>query len=262
MVSVLVVDDEELSRIAVKKMLSRLFPEASVVGEAVNGRIAVEMATDLDPDIVIMDIRIPVLNGLDATSRILEAKPSVRVIMLSAFDSFGFAQRAINIGASGYILKPLREEDFRQVFSRTIASRAGDPGATAAGLAAPGKSMRLRIERAIESCAYGELGLEAVAQKIGTSPQHLSRIFKELFGLKFVEYITGRRLDEAMEILRREELTVEDLCRRIGWTDSAHFTRLFKEKTGSTPKLWARSVREGQAIPVQAFARDAGEIEY
>jgi two-component system, response regulator YesN len=241
MATVLIVDDEELSRVAVRKLLSRLFPQVELAGEAENGRLAVEKALALRPDIVLMDIRLPAMNGIDAAAAILARLPEARIVVLSAYDSFGFAQRAINIGVCGYLLKPVAEEDFRVVFGNALAEVAAREGPAEEGpvpSSAPGK--REAIELAIASLPLRELGLERVAERAGMNPQHLSRLFKELFGLRFVEYSTNLRIEAAKAALASEELTVDELCRRLGWTDAAHFTKVFKERTGLTPKAYAR----------------------
>jgi two-component system response regulator YesN len=243
MASVLIVDDEELSRIAMRKLLSRLFPSVLVAGEAENGRVAVEMAMSLRPDIVFMDIRIPAMNGIDAASAILSARPSMKVIVVSAFDSFGFAQRAINIGVSGYLLKPVSETDFAAVFGNALAGLEARPeNAAEPPEPPPSGGKRAAIERAIASLPLRELGLERVAERLGMNPQHLSRLFKELFGIRFVEYSTSLRIESAKAALADEDLTVEELCGRLGWTDSAHFTKVFKARTGLTPKAYARQL--------------------
>jgi two-component system, response regulator YesN len=255
---VLIVDDEELSRLAVRKLLGRLFPELPVAGEAENGRLAVEMSESLRPELVLMDIKIPGLNGIDAAERIRAALPSAKIIILSAYDSFGFAQRAINMGLSGYLLKPVSEAEFVKVVGQALAeikaargSRASAPaprpdeGCPKAG--AQALDARSRIELAIASLPLCELSLERVAEALSMSPQYLSRLFKELFGVKFVERATTLRLDAAMVILETEEVTVEELCRRLGWSDAAHFSRLFREREGLTPKAFARRFRQDRA---------------
>ncbi|MGO8695784.1 MAG: response regulator [Rectinemataceae bacterium] len=247
MSGVLIVDDEELSRIAVRKLLSRLFPGLPVVGEAENGRIAVELAAKLAPDIVLMDIKIPAINGLDAASLVLRAAPNTAVIVVSAYDNFSFAQRALNMGLAGYLLKPIREEEFAAVFgaalerlrSRGLPSRPPEPAAAQT----TASSLRARIEAAIAACPLPELGLESAARRLGMSSQHLSRVFKIVFGLKFVDYVAARKIEAAKAILGGENLTVEELGRRIGWTDPGHLSRVFRERTGLTPKAYARRSR-------------------
>jgi YesN/AraC family two-component response regulator len=251
MPGILIVDDEELSRIAIRKLLSRLFPDILVVGEAESGRLAVEMSESLRPDIVLMDIKIPGINGIEASERILLALPSVRIIILTAYDSFGFAQRAINMGLSGYLLKPASEAEFAEVVGKALSEVRKSGQAEASADVMQGQlrpiDARVRIELAIAARPLRELGLDGLADDLSTSPQYLSRLFKELFGLKFVEYATVLKIDAAKEILETEKITVEDLGRRLGWSDSAHFSRLFRERTGLTPKAYAR-----------AFTRRAG----
>jgi YesN/AraC family two-component response regulator len=188
-----------------------------------------------------MDIRIPAMNGIDAARAILSELPAARIIVLSAYDSFGFAQRAINIGVSGYLLKPVSESDFSAVFGNAVACvEARAEAAAELAIPPPPGGKRAAIERTIASLPLSELGLERVAEGLGMNSQHLSRLFKELFGMRFVEYSTGLRIEAAKAALSVEDVTVEDLCRRLGWTDSAHFTKVFKERTGFTPKVYAR----------------------
>ncbi len=353
---------------AVRRLLARLFPEVSIVGEAENGRAGIEMALALEPDIVLMDIRVPVVHGLDAAARILESRPRTRIIILSAYDSFSFAQRAVNLGLSGYLLKPAPEEEFQEVFQNAVrelaagetrapragpsqqaprgacvypyeeesaffrAMAAGDgrairscaqtllaqmhrategdlaclqefavelfvsvrrelkklgfgpmraavasPNAGAGSLhpipsardiqAAPDRNgvtaliesalaslssivgdlkasdPRTRINAALASCDLRELSLESIADMIEVSPAHLSRLFKELYGVKFVDYVAARRIEVAQEILKSESPTVEELSRRVGYSDTAYFAQLFKERTGLAPKAYARALK-------------------
>ncbi|MDA8426187.1 MAG: response regulator [Treponema sp.] len=264
MSGVLIVDDEELSRIAMRKLLGRLFPGVLVVGEAENGRIAVELAAALSPDIVLMDIKIPAINGLDAASLVLRAAPETAVIIVSAYDNFSFAQRALNMGLAGYLLKPIREDEFASVFGAALGRPSGrrhpaQPGTAsfpeAGEAAAP--PLRTRIEAAIAACPLPELGLEAAARRLGMSPQHLSRVFKLAFGLKFVDYVAARKIEAAKAMLREESLTVEELGRRIGWTDQGHLSRVFRERTGLTPKAYARQCRAGDCL-TRGGDRDPG----
>ncbi len=109
--SLLIADDEMLARHSLHTMVSRNFDNISVIGEAENGRQAVEMALQLKPDIVFMDIKMPGINGIDASGRILEKYPDIIIIILTAYDNFSYAQKAINLGIEGYLLKPIKEKE-------------------------------------------------------------------------------------------------------------------------------------------------------
>jgi DNA-binding NarL/FixJ family response regulator len=100
---VLVVDDQELIRTGFRLILTAR--GIDVVGEAADGAQAVRAAAELTPDVVLMDIRMPVMDGLEATRRILELLPGCRVLMLTTFDLDRYVYSALRIGASGFLLK-------------------------------------------------------------------------------------------------------------------------------------------------------------
>lgn len=103
-IRVLICDDHALFREGVKTILAAN-PEFEVVGEAEDGREAVERATRLNPDVALMDISMPVLKGFDATRRIKKERPDVKVLILSVYDDEDLVARCLDAGASGYILK-------------------------------------------------------------------------------------------------------------------------------------------------------------
>jgi two-component system, response regulator PdtaR len=105
---VLLVDDESLIRMGMRVMLQDLGYE--VVGEAANGQEAIEKVAALDPDVVIMDIKMPGLDGLEATRRIMAAHP-VPIIVLTAYHQRGLVEEAAQAGVLAYLMKPVRESD-------------------------------------------------------------------------------------------------------------------------------------------------------
>ena len=99
-ITVLVVDDQELMRVGLKMVLGA-HPDLEVVGEAENGATAISQAAELKPDIVLMDVRMPVVDGVTATGRILEAGHGTRVLVMTTFDLDEHALGALRAGASG-----------------------------------------------------------------------------------------------------------------------------------------------------------------
>jgi DNA-binding NarL/FixJ family response regulator len=103
-VKILLADDHALVRAGIRSMLEGL-PEIVVVGEANDGREALELVASLSPDLVFMDIAMPGLNGLDTAARILRAHPQVRVVILSMYMNEEYVLGALRAGATGYLLK-------------------------------------------------------------------------------------------------------------------------------------------------------------
>jgi DNA-binding NarL/FixJ family response regulator len=121
-ITVLVVDDQELMRVGLEMVLGA-HPDIEVVGEADNGATAVARAAELTPDVVLMDVRMPVVDGVTATGRILEADHGARVLVMTTFDLDEHALGALRAGASGFLLKDTPPEDLISAI-RSVA--AGD----------------------------------------------------------------------------------------------------------------------------------------
>ncbi|MCK5573272.1 MAG: response regulator transcription factor [Bacteroidetes bacterium] len=109
-ITVLVADDHTIVRRGLVSLLS-IGDSFNVVGEAADGRVAVDLALELEPDVVLMDVSMPVLNGLEATSRIKKKAPHIKVLILSAYDKEEYVLQVIRSGASGYLLKNSPSED-------------------------------------------------------------------------------------------------------------------------------------------------------
>jgi DNA-binding NarL/FixJ family response regulator len=122
MTRVLIADDDDLMRAGLVELLSGE-PEIEIVGEASTGREAVERARRLDPDVVLMDVRMPDLDGIGATLELTRAAPSARVLILTTFEQDDYVFGALRAGASGFLLKRTRPEELIAAV-RTIA--AGD----------------------------------------------------------------------------------------------------------------------------------------
>jgi DNA-binding NarL/FixJ family response regulator len=120
MTSVLIADDQALVRVGLRKILENE-PETSVVGEAVDGEDAVGAAGRLRPDVVLMDIRMPVLDGIEATRRIVHVQPETRVLILTTFGLDTYVYDALRAGASGFMLKDAPPEEITAAV-RIVAS--------------------------------------------------------------------------------------------------------------------------------------------
>lgn len=121
-VRILLVDDQQLVRLGFRMVLEAE-PDLVVVGEAGDGAEAVRLTSSLKPDVVLMDVRMPVLDGIEATRRIVDADPAARIIILTTFDLDEYAFGGLRAGASGFLLKDARPEE---LISAVRAVSAGD----------------------------------------------------------------------------------------------------------------------------------------
>jgi DNA-binding NarL/FixJ family response regulator len=136
------VDDQAAFRSGLRDLLSSS-DDVEVVGEAADGREAVEMVLRLEPDITLMDIRMPVMDGIAATASIHASRPDACVLVLTTFDEDGLVRDAMRAGAAGYLLKGMPLEEILSVLHlalrgyTTIGPRTGSPGVLATPANAP-----------------------------------------------------------------------------------------------------------------------------
>lgn len=115
---VLIAEDELLERKAMIKFIEANFNDLEVIGEAPNGRKAIELAETLHPDMILMDIKMPGINGLEAIEKITQINPAIKFILVSAYDSFAYAKQAMHFGIKEYILKPGKKEEIVRAIRR------------------------------------------------------------------------------------------------------------------------------------------------
>lgn len=120
MITVLIADDEALVRDGIRAILDTE-PDLEVIGEARDGQEAVRLAADLGPDVVLVDVRMPLMDGLEATRRILAQGPDTKVIVLTTFDRNEYVYRAVKAGASAFLLKDMRRSQLTGAIRGVVA---------------------------------------------------------------------------------------------------------------------------------------------
>lgn len=237
-VGVYMVDDESLDL----TLLSRLIPwtelDLTLIGTASNARTAMEyLSNDTQVELLILDIEMPGYNGLAFHEKILSLRPDIRTIYISGHDEFRYAQRALELGAIGYILKPINHDELQRTLKRaheTITLLRGQR---------PTQSNSL-VERMMQ-IATSRLGdgidLRQMARELFYSPNYLSAAFKAETGINFSTYLNRIRLERACELLDNTRLTVGEISQMLGYTSSAHFISFFREHKGLTPGAFRRN---------------------
>lgn len=120
MYKVMIVDDEPLAREVLKNIIKENFDNIHIVCEAVNGRQSIEFNREYKPDIILMDIRIPGINGIEASKQIAASSPEAVILIVTAYDDFNFVQQALDLGVKGYLLKPIKDEDVVDKINKCI----------------------------------------------------------------------------------------------------------------------------------------------
>jgi DNA-binding NarL/FixJ family response regulator len=188
MISVLIVDDHAVVRAGLATLLATA-EDITIAGSATNGAEAVERYRELDPDIVLMDLSMPVLDGVAATQQILDADPDARVIVLTSLTEDRRILDALQAGASGYLLKDAGPDELIEAIRDAHAGDAPlDPRAARVLLASqrglrPARELSTREEGVLRLVAEG-LANKQIARRLGiaerTVKAHLTNVFQRL----------------------------------------------------------------------------------
>lgn len=121
-IRILLADDHRLFRFGLKQLIDAR-PGFDIIGEAGNGFEAADMAAKLKPDVIFLDISMPLCNGIEAAQRILEQKPETRIVILSMHSDKRYVAEALRVGAKGYLLKDSAPEELFQAINRVVAGQ-------------------------------------------------------------------------------------------------------------------------------------------
>lgn len=262
MPGLLIADDMPIIRRAVTRIASEEKLNLHPVIEAKNGVEALAAARQNQPDIVVMDIKMPVMDGLQAASMIRAELPAVKIIMLTAHDDFAFAQKALRLGAVDYLLKPIRPANLREVLIRVHAQlhreqqqkdqlahvntplEATDPIHPAAeNTSQVGRRVNEATAYIREHMSRSDLSLAEVAQHVNLSPSHLAFLLKERLGLGYSAYLTHLRMEQAKQLLSTTQLNIATVAERVGYATAGNFYRLFRRETHMTPAEFRHSAK-------------------
>lgn len=229
MYKLLIVEDVPLERRALRKIIERQYFNINILDDAQNGIEAIEKAKLYRPDIILMDIRIPEISGLEAQKRILKILPNVKTIILTAYGEFDYAQEAIKTGVVDYLLKPVRPEELCKAIDAAIVSLTKDVLVVSKGQSRANveKDILKSVLNYIEHNFCSEINLNIVAEFVHLNPQYFSRYFKKEMGITFTNYVMKLRVEKAKKLLADTNYPIYRIAAELGFSDPAYFNKVF-----------------------------------
>lgn len=248
MLKILVVEDEMFIRRGIVLAVDWAALDCVVVAEASNGVEALAAVERYNPSLIITDIKMPQMDGLELVRQLRERGNNVWVIILTAYDNFDYAQSALRLGAVDYLLKPFHDGDLEAAVNnlrRRIEAGAAAPPAAVLNLKKGDKSKYVLTAMDYIGGHYNDpdISVGAIAGYLGLSEGHLSHIFKKETDYTLLNYLTRYRVHKAMEQLRDCRLKVYEVAERVGYRDITHFSATFKKLTGMSPSEYQDTCR-------------------
>lgn len=272
MIRLLIADDEKLEREALAELVQRRFEREVVLEVAENGRKAADTAVLWGADLILMDIEMPGMSGLDAARAVLAQRPSCRVIFVTAYSLFQYAHEAVHLGACDYLLKPVDPDELEASVRRAmrqieterkleeLAAARPQPEQTETeeeAEEAPEESensqtalVMAHVRRYLEDNYMFDLSLDSVGEILHISPAYLSAQFKKYQKMNFLDCLTELRINAAKELLADPFRSSAEVASMVGYEDASYFARAFKKRTGMTPTQYRRQAgRKAKADP-------------
>lgn len=235
----LIADDEDTIRRGVAKYIQLHTDRFNKVYEAENGQEAIDLILKYRPDILLLDVQMPLKNGIDVMQEAEKAGLKPLTIILSGYDEFKYAQQAIRYGAKEYLLKPTRAADILSCLNR-MADEYFGPEEAAEIPGEPEQTNRF-VKEAQEYIAehYAEnISLADVAEKVGISSGYLSTMFTQNLNTGFVDYLNQVRIERSCSYLEQGYLKTYEIAYKVGFRDEKYFSKVFKKIKGMSPKAY------------------------
>lgn len=266
---VLLADDEHLDLEGMRTFIPWSELGMEVVGAVSNGFSACELMERQAIDILVTDVNMPHMSGLELARRAMDRKPDVRVVFVSGHQDFHYVKQALSLKACSYVLKPMDDDELvaslRQITleleheanrkrteeqylkmmqalqAQGVERLEDEQGPQVAEQLAgarpvPGCSRLIReIIATMQERLHENLTLKNIAQQFAFSPNYLGHLFKEETGQGFSEMLTELRMERARELLKDPKVKIYEVAGQVGYRYIPYFSRQFKETFGMTP---------------------------
>lgn len=267
MFNVAIIDDEKwIRKLIIKLMPTGQFP-IRIVGEAEDGEEGLELLKRYRPHIVITDIRMPVLSGLDLIQKIKTTLPRSEVIIVSGYDNFEYAQKAVKLGVMDFLLKPLEKAELHKAIGNAVGNldkrnqqaleknnlqRQVKRLSTDFVQLNPGDFSEIKNDKVRQALKYiherfsEPISLTSVCDTVVINQSYFSEIFKQEMGIGFNQYLQNLRIEQSAILLReRPDLAVIDIAHISGFQDPNYFCRVFKKHLNLTAQQYRENHQRG-----------------
>lgn len=254
--SMIIADDEEIIRQGLLTVEWETIG-VEVAGVGKNGYETLQLARELQPDIVLTDIRMPGMDGIAITEAVRDELPHAKVILLTAYHDFEYAHAAIQLGVAGFVLKPASAQEILQAVSATVEVIETESQQTSKKqrmekllkeyrlllqdkllTEQPEAELSEAVEQAlafIERRYMDDIAISDVAEFVHLHPVYLSRLVKKETGETLHDMLTRTRMRNAIQCMADPNMKLYEIAEKVGIPDVRYFGQIFKKCFGLTP---------------------------
>lgn len=251
MYRVVLVDDEEIIPEGLRRVVDWAAYDCEVAATAYDAVSGTETIRRYRPDILFTDIKMPGEDGLTMLAGLKGEFPRMQITVLTGYRDFEYARRAIGLGVSRFLLKPSKMDELTEALAHMKAVLDGLPGKETDEeplqmADEDPNSFVVRRARAYVTENYAQhLSLQDVADQCYVSQWHLSKLLNKHLGQSFYDLLNAVRIREAQKLMGDPSLRISEVAERVGYADTAHFSRVFKKLEGISAGEW-RNLHSGR----------------
>ena len=235
---VIVVDDERLIANNVAKNISSCDPAFDVVAVCYDGLSAMDAIKQFSPHVLFTDIKMPLLDGLALIENVQNCNPNIRCVLLSGYNEFDYAKKAIKFKAFDYLLKPLNKFELSKTLRKIKDELLSELALLNSERKKDTKDIVLSIIQYLQNNYAKDINFSQIASDYNFSSSYLTKIFKEHIGITPIKYLIEYRIEIAKGLLKDTDLTVKEIADKTGFQDQFYFSKCFKNCCGITPSQY------------------------
>ncbi len=229
--TVVIIDDEKIILEGFTRLVRWDEIGCAVIATATDGVEGEALIKELRPDIVVTDINMPLVNGLDMIKSIHSDCPETCFIIISGYDDFSYMREALKLQVYDYLLKPVDFRQFEEIIRNLRTERFKELDKV---------DLIDHITAYIDEHYSKPLSLQTLSEVFYLTPAYLSHYFKKKRGVNYYTYLTGVRINRACELLAGSDMPIAQLASLVGVDDYRTFTKLFHRKKGVSPSEYRR----------------------
>lgn len=257
MYKVAIIDDEPIIVEGLMRIIQWEKYNCKVIATANDGMEGITLIKEHKPNIIISDIAMPGLDGLSMIAALKSEYPNLMISILTGYRDFDYAQKAIKLGVTRFMLKPSNLDEIEEALKAMIQELkernilgAEDKDVSeennVTGLTDTGSFIVKNAIKYIEENYNQKLTLSEVAEKTYVSQWHLSKLLNRHTQQNFSELLNNVRIKEAKKLLKCPELRIGDVAEEVGFIDMAHFSRVFKKTTGMSANEYRNKINKDE----------------